>query len=359
MVGIVDMRAACQSGEYFVVFIRMYTYKGGSMTSDTQMHKDRCHIFNYYFRNDISVTSLCTQFGRSRTWYYKWLRRYKLYGEEGLRNIDRNPPAMPNITPLDVEMQILHYIEQYPSRGPVHIADELKKAGTAVTPSAVYNVLRRHDLNTRKRRLEYLRIKSGVVAKSSDLDRDRERSKHRSLNTRYPGHIVGMDVFYVGTIKGVGRIYQLTAIDTWSSYGWAKLYTDKSAVSACDFMIHVLNNRQEVSITSVLTDNGTEFTTHHGSKDHSFERLLKELKIQHRLTKVRHPWTNGACERLNRTILEEFHQVAFRSKIYASVDELNNDLARFIEHYNCQRTHHGKRTKGNVPAWLYLLPVAA
>jgi len=83
--------------------------------------------------------------------------------------------------------------------------------------------------------------------------------------------------------------------------------------------MHVVTNRLNVPIRSVLTDNGTEFTMHHASKDHSFERLLTEMTIQHRLTKVRHPWTNGACERLNRTILEEFHQVVFRSKIYESV----------------------------------------
>src|SRR4030042_790798 len=164
-----------------------------------------------------------------------------------------------------------------------------------------------------------------------------------------------MDVFYVGTLKGIGRIFQLTAIDTYSSYGWAKLYTDKSAVSACDFMMHVYNTSPDVPIQPVLTDNGLEFTTHHQSKNHSFERLLQELKINHRLTKVRHPWTNGACERLNRTLLEEFYQVAFRTNIYHSVQQLNDDLNRFMELYNCQRTHQGKRTQGKVPAELYLL----
>lgn len=220
-------------------------------------------------------------------------------------------------------------------------------------------MLKRHDLNTRKKRLEHLRIKRGVVATPADLDRDRERSKHRSLDTRYPGHIIGMDVFYVGTLKGVGRIYQFTAIDTYSSYAWAKLYTDKSALSACDFLIHVTNTSLGVTVCSVMTDNGKEFTTHHVSKDHKFERVLSELTIKHRFTKVRHPWTNGACEHLNRTLLEEFYQIAFRSKIYQSAHELNTDLLWFIEFYNCHRTYHGKRTKGNVPAWLYLLHQAA
>lgn len=325
------------------------------MTSDTQMYEDRCYMFNYFFTHRLSVTELCKIFNRSRTWFYKWKRRYDFHSEDGLRNVDRSSPAMPNRTPLDIEMKILDFIITYPAYGPQRIANELTRENVPVKPSAVYNVLKRHNLNTRKQRLEYMRIKNGVVATPSDLERDRDKSKTRSLCTKYPGHIVGMDVFYVGTLKGIGRIFQFTAIDTYSSYAWAKLYTDKSAVSACDFMMHVYNTSLDITIQSVLTDNGLEFTTHHKSKNHSFERLLQELKINHRLTRVRHPWTNGACERLNRTLLEEFYQVAFRTKIYHSVEQLNDDLNRFIEFYNCQRTHQGKRTQGKVPAELYLL----
>ena len=324
------------------------------MTSDTQMYRDRLHIIKYFLAHRITVTDLCTRFNRSRTWFYKWMNRYKRYGPEGLRNITRRPPAQPNQTPLDVEMRILAYIDRWPSHGPVHIADELALNNTRVTPSAVYNVLKRHGLNTHKQRLEYVMRIHGVVQTATDLERARDLAKTRSLKTDYPGHIVGMDVFYVGTLKGVGRIYQITGIDTYSSYAWAKLYTDKSAQSACDFLLHVRNNSQNVPITSVLTDNGKEFT-HHASKDHSFERLLDELNINHRLTKVRHPWTNGACERLNRTILNEFYQVAFRKQIYETVEQLNDDLQNYLNIYNYQRTHHGKRTKGRLPAELYLL----
>jgi len=325
------------------------------MTSDTQMYEDRCHIFNYFFSHSIRVMDLCKLFNRSRTWFYKWKQRYAIYGKAGLRNIDRSPPAMPNKTPLDIEMKILDFIITYPAYGPQRIVNELTRQEVPVKPSAAYNVLKRHNLNTRKQRLEYMRIKNGIVATHSDLERDRNISKTRSLSTKYPGHIIGMDVFYVGTLKGIGRIFQFTAIDTYSSYAWAKLYTDKSAVSACDFMMHVYNTSLDIPIQSVLTDNGLEFTTHHQSKNHGFERLLQELQINHRLTRVRHPWTNGACERLNLTLLEEFYQVAFRTNIYQSVQQLNDDLNRFIEFYNCQRTHQGKRTQGKVPAVLYLL----
>ena len=325
------------------------------MTSDTQMYNDRLYIIKYFLNHRICVTQLCKQFNRSRTWFYKWMHRYRQYGIEGLRSIKRKPPDQPNQTPLDIEMKILDFVEEQSAYGPAHIASELAYKGVVVTPSAVYNVLKRHNLNTRKLRLEYIRVKHGVVKNVTDLERARELAKSNSLDTRYPGHIVGMDTFYVGCIKGVGRIYQFAGIDTFSSHSWAKLYTDRKALSACDFMMHVHNNSLDVPIESVLTDNGLEFTTHHASKDHSFERLLTELEIKHRLTKVRHPWTNGACERLNRTILEEFYQVAFRKKIYHTVEELNDELQKYMRKYNYQRTHNGKRTKGRLPAELFLL----
>lgn len=329
------------------------------MTSDELVYRDRLNVFNYYLGNDISVTDLCKKFNRSRTWFYRWYPRYRAYGEEGLRDIERSILAMPNQVPMEIEAAILDFICQYPAYGPQHIADELTQAGIMVKRSGVYNVLKRQNLNTRKKRLEYLRIKNGVVKTVSDLDRDREMAKHRSLNTRYPGHIVGMDTFYVGTIKGLGRVYQFTGIDTYSSYGWAKLFLDKTADSACGFLTHVQNSREEINFHAIMTDNGKEFTTHWESKNHDFEELLKKLNIQHRLTKVRHPWTNGACERLNRTILEEFHQVAFRTKIYTSLEELDQDLQQYILSYNTKRTHHGKRTKGKIPIQLFQEKTAA
>lgn len=329
------------------------------MTSDELVYRHRLDIFKDFLEHKFSVVELCRKHKRSRTWFYRWYPRYRAYGEEGLRDMERTSPAMPNQTPLDVETAILDFVHRFPAYGPQHIADELTQAGTPANRSAVYNVLKRRDLNTRKKRLEYIRIKNGVVATASDLDRDREQAKHRSLNTRYPGHIVGMDTFYVGTLKGVGRIYQFTAIDTFSSFSWAELFTDKSAKSACDFLAHVHENSRDISIHAVLTDNGKEFTTHWESKNHDFEHLLKKFEIQHRLTKVRHPWTNGACERLNRTILEEFHQVAFRSKIYSSVEELNKDLKEFLAFYNSRRTHHGKRNMGRPPIQLFQAKKAA
>ena len=325
------------------------------MTSDNDSYKERFNIFHYYNNNKISVVRLCNIFSKSRTWFYKWQRRFNKYGIDGLKDVKRKINVIPNKTTVNIEICLLNYIVIYPTYGPIRISNQLFKQNVYIKCSAVYNVLKRKDLNKAKQRLEYSRIRNNVVKTIAEIEKAKELSKRHSLNTLYPGDIVGIDVFYVGTLKGIGRIYQFTGIDTYSSYAWCKLYLDKSAISACDFMMHIYNNNLCIPIKSVLTDNGKEFTTHHDTDNHSFKRLLNELNIGHRFTKVRHPWTNGSCERLNRTIIDEFYKVVFIKKIYDSVDELYKDLSEFIEFYNCQRTHQGKRNKGNFPIELYLL----
>ena len=101
----------------------------------------------------LSITELCELLNRSRTWFYKWKRRYELYGKEGLRNIDRSPPSMPNRTPLDIEMNILDFIITYLTYYPVRISNEPTRQNVKVKPSAVYNVLKRHKFNNSSQKL--------------------------------------------------------------------------------------------------------------------------------------------------------------------------------------------------------------
>jgi transposase InsO family protein len=171
------------------------------------------------------------------------------------------------------------------------------------------------------------------------------------IKSHYSGYMLSIDTFYVCRLKGVGRIYQFSAIDTYSSFGLAYLYTDKTSKSSVDFISKVLGILDNMGITveRVLTDNGKEYTTHWEGGDHEFEKYLSSLNIQHRYTKVRHPWTNGFVERFQRTILEEFYQPALLKKTYHSLEELQQDLDRFLYFYNFQRTHQWSRTKGSRP----------
>jgi transposase InsO family protein len=154
----------------------------------------------------------------------------------------------------------------------------------------------------------------------------------------------------VGNIKGVGRIYQQTFIDTYSRVAFAKLYETKHAITAAD----VLNDRvlpffeeQEIPLLRILTDRGTEYKGR--PEHHEYELYLQIEGIEHSKTKVRHPQSNGICERLHRTMQEEFYAVAFRKKLYNNLEELQRDLDQWLKYYNNERTHSGRYCYGKTP----------
>ena len=176
-----------------------------------------------------------------------------------------------------------------------------------------------------------------------------------------PGYCGAQDTFYVGTLKGVGRVYQQTFVDTYSKVAFAKLYGDKTAVTAAD----TLNDRvvpffeeHGIRLLRVLTDRGTEFC---GVADaHPYELYLAIEDIDHTRTKVRHPQTNGICERFHKTVLDEFYRITFRKKVYASIDELQADLDAWIREFNEERSHQGRWCFGKTPMKTFLdaLPLA-
>ncbi len=183
-----------------------------------------------------------------------------------------------------------------------------------------------------------------------------ERESHPDeIETAHPGYLISQDTFYVGYLKGVGRIYQQTVVDTYSSVAFAKIYTAKIPVTAAD----ILNDRvipffeqQEIPILRVLTDRGTEFC---GSPDkHQYELYLQLNEIDHTKTKARTPQTNGICERFHQTILNEFYRVTFRKKIYTDMESLQTDLDGYMLQYNNERTHQGKRCKGKTPMQTFI-----
>lgn len=193
-----------------------------------------------------------------------------------------------------------------------------------------------------KQRLRVLERKSaeeGIVLTEAQVQA-LERKKHDDescgeIETHHPGYLGSQDTFYVGTIKGVGRIYQQTFVDTYSKWAVAKLYATKTPITGAD----LLNDRvlpffasQEMGIIRILTDRGTEYCGK--LETHDYQLYLGVNGIEHTKTKARHPQTNGICERFHKTILHEFYQVAFRRKLYHSLEELQTDLDAWLDHYN-------------------------
>ena len=304
-----------------------------------------------------NVSQACKIMGFSRDSFYRFKEMYDQYGEEGLREISRRKPNVKNRVSEAVEKAVVEFAFENPAYGQLRVSNELKKRGAFVSPGGVRSIWLRHDLHTFKKRLDALEKRvaaEGLILTETQLQAmERKKEQQEALGeieTEHPGYLGSQDTYYVGTIKGIGRIYQQTFIDTYSKVGFAKLYTQKNALVAAD----MLNDKvlpwfeeQDVQLLRILTDRGTEYC---GSlQHHEYQLYLALENIDHSKTKAKSPQTNGICERFHRTIKDEFYQVAFRKKVYRTLDELQTDLDRWIVHYNHERTHAGKYCFGKTP----------
>lgn len=305
-----------------------------------------------------NISEACKQMGVSRQHYYDIKRAIKEDGIQGLVEKSRRGPRIGNRCAPEVEQAILDYSLEYPTHGQVRVSNELRrKKGVCISGGGVRSVWLRHDLankDLRLKRLEQWSAKENNILTESQVqaleDKKAEREEHGEIETHHSGFLFGQDTYYVGYIKGVGKIYQQTGIDTYSSVGFAKLYLEKTQTVAADF----LNSKalpffdeHGISIIKTLTDNGKEYCGNQNT--HHYQLFLYLNDIEHSRTKVRHPQTNGATEKLNQTIKNEFYRVAFRKRLYTSLEELQIDLDIFMKNYNFERTHQGKRCQGRTP----------
>lgn len=285
-----------------------------------------------------NVSKACKVMGLSRDTFYRYQNAVAEGGVEALFDSNRRKPNPKNRVEEATETAVLAYAIEQPAHGQVRASNELRQRGIFVSPSGVRSIWLRNDLASFRQRLAALERKQ-----DDDL-------AHGEIETAHPGYLGSQDTFYVGTIKGVGRIYQQTFVDTYSKVAMAKLYTTKTPITAAD----LLNDRvlpffaeHGMGIIRMLTDRGTEYCGK--PETHDYQLYLALNDIEHTKTKARHPQTNGICERFHKTILQEFYQVAFRRKLYLSLDELQADLDAWLAYYNNARTHQGKMCCGRTP----------
>lgn len=304
-----------------------------------------------------NVSQACNIMGYSRDSFYRFKKLYETGGEEALQDLSKRKPNPKNRVPEHIEEAVIAYAIENPAYGQLRAANELVKRGVMVSSSGVRSVWLRHDLETVKKRLKALEAKvaqEGILLTESQLvaleKAKQEKEAHGEIETEFPGYLGSQDTYLVGIIKGIGRIYQQTFIDTYSRVTKAKLYTEKTAITAAD----MLNDKvlpwfesQGVSLLRVLTDRGTEYCGK--VENHAYQLYLAVENIDHSKTKARHPQTNGIVERVQRTIKEEFYDIAFRKKIYRSIDELQLDLDSWLDTYNNLRPHSGKYCYGKTP----------
>jgi transposase InsO family protein len=309
-----------------------------------------------------NVSRACKIFGYSRDSFYRFKKLYDEHGEEGLQEVSRKKPNLKNRVPEEVESRVVQFAIDQPAYGQLRVSNELKKEGIFISPQGVRNIWVRNKLNTMNQRLKALEekmAKEGIVLTESQLQalekRKAQKEAHGEIETLFPGYLGSQDTYYVGNIKGVGKIYQQTFIDTYSKVAFCKLYDRKNALVAAD----LLNDQaipffeeQEVKLLRMLTDRGSEYK---GNKEHhEYELFLVIEDIEHSCTRAYSPQSNGICERFHKTVQQEFYNVAFRTKIYKTIEELQKDLDKWLEDYNTKRTHQGKYCFGSTPMECFL-----
>lgn len=304
-----------------------------------------------------NVSKACKVMGLSRDTFYRYRNAVDDGGMEALLETSRRKPNLANRVDEVTEQAVVQSATDNPAWGQARTSNELRKQGVFISPSGVRSIWLRHDLGNFKLRLKALEAqvaKDGIVLTEAQVQALETKAQddvaHGEIETEHPGYLGSQDTFYVGTLKGVGRVYQQTYIDTYCKVAHAKLYTNKTPITGADLLndkVLPFHEALELPVLRILTDRGTEYCGK--AESHDYQLFLAIHDIEHTKTKARHPQTNGICERFHKTILQEFYQVTFRKKVYETIEELQEDLDIWLDYYNTERTHQGKMCCGRTP----------
>jgi len=302
-----------------------------------------------------NVSEACRRRGMTRTQFYEYKRRFQTHGLEGLKDLPPVHKSHPQTTPPEVVERILAMSLEHPGWGCYRLSDMLKLQGISVSGPTIQNILAKHGMATKYERL--LKLEEKAATEPIELTPEQialiEKAnpcfRERHVESSRPGELLAQDTFFVGHLKGVGKVYLQAVVDTYSSYAFGFLHVGKlpeCAVAVVHNDVLPFYRERGLRVEAILTDNGREYC---GTDTHPYELYLALNDIEHRTTRVRRPQTNGFVERFNRTVLDEFFRTAFRERYYEAIEPLQADFDVWLHHYNHERPHRGYRNMGRRP----------
>jgi transposase InsO family protein len=294
-----------------------------------------------------NVSEACRVFGVSRTRYYAWKKVADLYGLEALMPKARRRPAMPEATPTHVVETLLTLAVLEPTLGCRQYADRLGDQGFSISKTTVQKHLVDHGLGRRPQRLA--RAAAIAAATTGLVVQDAMRKDEPfgfCLATGGPGELVCLDSFYIGKLTGVGKCYQLTAVDVFTRFAFAAIVLGPvTGAMTARFIAQMLRfyRRHGVRVRAVLTDNGPEYVAN------AFVETLVAKELRHVRIPPRSPNHNAVRERFQGTMLQECWRPAFHRRHYTSIRQLGAEAEAWLLTYNHRRRNHGDYMRGRSP----------
>jgi len=303
----------------------------------------RVRVLEHAAKTDVAKA--CRTFGVSRTTFYRWKKVADAYGLAALMPKGRRAPAMPNATPTWVVEELLAEAVVRPTLGAARYAEVLEARGFVISCSGVQKLLNRSGLGRRRQRVAALAQLSAATTGLVTEDALEGPFGFCHFAAR-PGDLVALDSFFIGKLKGVGPVWQLTAVDTATRWAICEVFIGPSnAQIAAGFVDRVIRKlkRLGVPVTGVLTDNGPEFI---GTR---FTSHLAELGIAHHRTPPRSPNHNAVCERFQGTALQECWRPAFHRRRFDRLTQLRAEIDSWLVTYNTRRANHSDFMRGRTP----------
>ncbi len=309
------------------------------------------YIIIKYALESQNITKTCKLFGISRTSYYKWYNRYQKMGVEGLNDMPKSKPKMPNRVSKEIENIIIKLALESPKDGPRRLSYELEDMGIDVGETGVYNTLKRYNLNTSNKRLQYAKSR-GIRVKNKKKVKKPNINFSNIANT-YPGYVMQQGTNYIGKFESLGKIYQIATIDCYSNFAFAKVYPNKESINVINLMetkIFPMAESLDLEIDNLITNNSLEYSTSWDKAQHKYDRFLIKKGIKHWAIPSDKIKYFKFLHEFNSIIHEEFYtDFLMWEKENYSIRKIQAELNKFMRYYNFERPLKIGHNKGKTP----------